>query len=64
MANHGLFAVPDINQGQGKVSVGRQGEDFPLTSAVAYKPEGGSLLAGKEKHYFPFCFFQRQGLFT
>lgn len=63
MANHGLLAVLDINQGQGKVSVGRQGEDFPLTSAGAYKP-GGSPSAEKEKHYFPFCSFQRQGLFT
>lgn len=64
MAKHGLLAVPDINQGQGKVSIGRQEKIFSFTLAGAYKPEGGSPVAGREKHHFPFCFFQKQSLFT
>lgn len=48
---------------KGRVSVGRQ-EIFPLTSTDACEPKGGSSAVGKEKHHFPFCFFQTQGLFT
>jgi hypothetical protein len=36
---------------------------FPLTLAGAYNPEREKFAAGGKK-LFPFCFFQRQRLFT
>lgn len=58
MAKHGLLAVPDSNQGHGKVSIARQEKIFPFTSAGAYKPEGGSPLQEGRNIIFPSVSFK------
>lgn len=49
-AKHDLLAIPDINQGQGKVSVGRQEKIFPWCQLVHTNQKEEVLLQERRKN--------------
>lgn len=50
MAKRDLLAIPDINQGQGKVSVGRKEKIFPWCQLVHTNQKEEVLLQERKKN--------------